>query len=103
VLTFYGPTSKAIDPLVSIPRAPLERTETSLSYVIDANLIDQLPLEGRTCSPRWCLLPSATADTSDRRGLGLSSAGSAPRRELSAHGLEFNNSLRDRACRANRA
>ena len=48
------------------------------SYVIDAKSIDQLPLEGRDVFTALVLLPSATADTSTARGLGLSFGGQRP-------------------------
>src|SRR5258708_17417315 len=95
VLTFYGPdvdTSRSanFDP----NRGRQSELETSLSYVIDAKSIDQLPLEGRDVFTALVLLPSATADTSTARGLGLSFGGQRPSASnYLLDGLEFNNSL----------
>ncbi|HEV8148087.1 MAG TPA: carboxypeptidase-like regulatory domain-containing protein, partial [Bryobacteraceae bacterium] len=95
VLTFYGPdvdTSRSanFDPNRGRP----SDLETSLSYVIGAPSIDRLPLGGRDVFTALVLLPSATADTTTGRGLGLSFGGQRPSASnYLLDGLEFNNSL----------
>jgi hypothetical protein len=51
---------------------------STLSYVIDRNQIDNLPLTGRDVYTMLVTLPSVTADNATGRGLGLSVNGQRP-------------------------
>jgi hypothetical protein len=74
----------------------LESTTTSLnatlSYLLDANTLQSLPLAGRDAYSLLVTLPGVTADTGTLRGLGLSVNGQRPTAsDFLLDGVEVNN------------
>ena len=68
--------------------------DTSVSYVVQQDLIDSLPLLGRDVYSLLVLLPEVTAATTTSRGLNLSVAGERPSSSnFLLDGLEYNNYL----------
>ena len=75
-------------------KGSLSSLETSVSYVIDENLMESLPLLGRDVYSLLVLLPAVTADTTTARGINLSVAGQRPSSSnFLLDGLEYNNYL----------
>ena len=79
VVTFFGPdvdTSRSGS--FSAQQGERSALDTSQSYVIDPNQIENLPLEGHDVYSMLVSLPGVTSDTSTGRGLGVSVAGGRP-------------------------
>lgn len=79
VVTFYGPdvdTSRSGS--YAAQQGQRAALDTSSSYVVDAQQIQDLPLEGRDVYSMLVSLPGVTSDTSTGRGLGVSVAGARP-------------------------
>jgi outer membrane receptor protein involved in Fe transport len=79
VVTFFGPdvdTSRAGS--FSSQQGERAVLDTSQSYVVDPNQIENLPLEGNDVYSMLVSLPGVTSDTSTGRGLGVSVAGARP-------------------------
>lgn len=95
IVTFYGPdvdTSRAGS--FEATRGARAALETSLSQVIDSNLIRDLPFNGRDVYTMLVTQPGVTADSSTGRGLGLAINGQRPSASnFMLDGLENNNYL----------
>jgi Carboxypeptidase regulatory-like domain/TonB dependent receptor len=79
VLTFYGPdvdTSRS--GLFEAADAARMTLDTSLSTVIDQQIISNLPLNGRDVYTLLATQPGVTSDTATARGLGLAVGGQRP-------------------------
>ncbi len=79
VVTFYGPdvdTSRSGS--FTAQQGERAALDTSASYVIEPQQIEDLPLEGRDVYSMLVSLPGVTSDTSTGRGLGVSVAGARP-------------------------
>ncbi len=94
-LDFYGPDldlsqSGAFDP----NRGATGTLQSSVSNVVNPELIEQLPLAGRDVFTMLVSQPGVTADTTTARSLGLSANGQRPSSSnFMLDGLEFNNYL----------
>ena len=79
VVTFFGPdvdTSRAGS--FSAQQGERAALDTSQSYVVDPNQIENLPLQGNDVYSMLVSLPGVTSDTSTGRGLGVSVTGARP-------------------------
>jgi outer membrane receptor protein involved in Fe transport len=79
VVTFYGPDVDTSRSGSFVPQqGESSALDTSASYVVDPNQIENLPLEGNDVYAMLVSLPGVTSDTSTGRGLGVSVAGARP-------------------------
>src|SRR5580700_9962689 len=79
IVTFYGPdVDSSRSGSFSSQQGERAALDTSQSYVVDPNQIENLPLEGRDVYSMLVSLPGVTSDTSTGRGLGVSVAGARP-------------------------
>jgi hypothetical protein len=79
IVTFYGPdvdTSRS--GTFEGQQGTRGTLDTSVSYVIDPEQIEDLPLQGRDVYTMLVSLPEVTADNGTARGLGVSVAGARP-------------------------
>ncbi len=79
VVTFYGPdldTSRSGS--FTAQQGLKETLDTSQSYVVNPQQIEDLPLAGRDVYTMLVSLPGVTADNGTARGLGISVAGARP-------------------------
>ncbi len=79
IVTFYGPdvdTSRS--GTFEGQQGTLGTLDTSMSYVIDPEQIEDLPLQGRDVYTMLVSLPGVTADNGTTRGLGVSVDGARP-------------------------
>jgi hypothetical protein len=79
VVTFYGPdvdTSRSGS--FTAQQGERGALDTSASYVVDPQQIEDLPLEGRDVYTLLVSLPGVTSDSGTGRGLGVSVAGARP-------------------------
>ncbi len=95
VVTFFGPD---VDPnrfaAVRSNTGQSSTLDTSVSYVIDETLINNLPLLGRDVYSLLVLLPAVTSDTASGRGINVSVAGQRPSSSnFLLDGVENNNYL----------
>ena len=95
IVTFYGPdvdTSRS--GTFEGQQGKRGTLESAVSAVIDANQIEQLPLDGRDVYTMLVALPDVTADAGTSRGLGDSINGQRPSSSnYLLDGLENNNYL----------
>jgi hypothetical protein len=95
VLGYYGPdvdTSRVA--VFNANRGLISPLEISLSDVVSANYIENLPLAGRDVYTLLLLLPGVTSDTATARGLGFSVDGQRPSSSnYLLDGVENNNLL----------
>jgi hypothetical protein len=95
IVTFFGPDVDATKTgSFEAPRGSESPLDSSLSTVVDRQLINNLPLDGRDVYSLLALQPGVTANSTTGRGLGLSVVGG----RLSASnflldGVENNNSI----------
>jgi hypothetical protein len=93
IVTFFGPdvdTSKTGS--FEAPRGTESALDSSLSAVVDSQLIGNLPLNGRDVYALLALQPGVTADSATGRGLGLAVVGQRPSASnFLLDGLENNN------------
>ena len=79
VLKFFGPD---VDPnrfaSVRSNQGEASNLDTSVSYVIDSRIINDLPLLGRDVYSLLVILPAVTSDTASGRGINVSVAGQRP-------------------------
>jgi Carboxypeptidase regulatory-like domain/TonB-dependent Receptor Plug Domain len=95
VVKFFGPD---VDPnrfaSVKANQGESSNLDTSVSYVIDTRLIDDLPLLGRDVYSLLVLLPAVTSDIASGRGINVSVAGQRPSSSnFLLDGVENNNYL----------
>ncbi len=95
VLRFFGPD---VDPnrvaSVRANQGESSNLDTSVSYVIDSALINDLPLLGRDVYSLLVVLPAVTSDTASGRGINVSVAGQRPSSSnFLLDGVESNNYL----------
>jgi hypothetical protein len=79
IVTFYGPdvdTSRS--GTFEGQQGTRGTLDTSVSYVIDPEQIEDLPLQGRDVYTMLVSLPEVTADNGTARGIGVSVAGARP-------------------------
>jgi hypothetical protein len=77
VVNFFGPDVDFATPLGLLSAAvPIE--PPSLSFVIDSDLINDLPLRGRNVYSLLLTVPGATSDSTSPLGLGLAINGQRP-------------------------
>src|SRR5271170_4600019 len=79
IVTFFGPdvdTSRSGS--FEATRGTATSLDSSLSTVVDQQLISNLPLNGRDVYALLALQPGVTADSSTSRGLGLAVIGQRP-------------------------
>src|SRR5580692_2742980 len=79
IVTFYGPdvdTSRS--GTFEGQQGTRGTLDTSVSYVIDPQQIEDLPLQGRDVYTMLVSLPGVTADNGTARGIGVSVAGARP-------------------------
>jgi len=95
VLGYYGPdvdTSRVA--VFNANRGLISPLEISLSDVVSANYIENVPLAGRDVYTLLLLLPGVTSDTATARGLGFSVDGQRPSSSnYLLDGVENNNLL----------
>ncbi len=95
VLGYYGPdvdTSRVA--VFNANRGLISPLDISLSDVVSANYIENLPLAGRDVYTLLLLLPGVTSDTATARGLGFSVDGQRPSSSnYLLDGVENNNLL----------
>ena len=95
ILSFYGPDLD-LSRTVNVERAQTDTgtLESTISQVVNPQLIQELPLAGRDVYTTLVLEPGVAADTTTARGIGVSVDGQRP---SSSHflldGLENNNQL----------
>jgi hypothetical protein len=95
VVKFFGPD---VDPnrfaSVRFNQGESSNLDTSVSYVIDSRLINDLPLLGRDIYSLLATLPAVTSDTASGRGINVSVAGQRPSSSnFLLDGVENNNYL----------
>jgi Carboxypeptidase regulatory-like domain/TonB-dependent Receptor Plug Domain len=95
VVKFFGPD---VDPnrfaSVRSNQGESSNLDTSVSYVIDSRLIDDLPLLGRDVYSLLVVLPAVTSDTASGKGINVSVAGQRPSSSnFLLDGVESNNYL----------
>lgn len=95
IVTFYGPdvdTSRT--GTFEAQQGKIGTLDTSMSYVIDPEQIEDLPLQGRDVYTMLVSLPGVTADNGASRGLGVSVDGARPSSSnYLLDGVENNNYL----------
>ncbi|HTA42515.1 MAG TPA: carboxypeptidase regulatory-like domain-containing protein [Bryobacteraceae bacterium] len=95
IVTFYGPdvdTSRS--GTFEGQQGKRGTLDTSVSYVIDPEQIEDLPLQGRDVYTMLVSLPGVTADNATARGLGVSVTGQRPSASnFLLDGVENNNYL----------
>src|SRR5580692_12878312 len=95
IVTFYGPdvdTSRS--DTFEGQQGTRGTLDTSVSYVIDPQQIEDLPLQGRDVYTMLVSLPGVTADNGTARGIGVSVAGARPSSSnYLLDGVENNNYL----------
>lgn len=95
IVTFYGPdvdTSRS--GTFEGQQGTVGTLDTSMSYVIDPEQIEDLPLQGRDVYTMLVSLPGVTADNGTARGLGVSVDGARPSSSnYLLDGVENNNYL----------
>jgi len=95
VVKFFGPD---VDPnrfaSVRANHGENSNLDTSVSYVIDSRLINDLPLLGRDVYSLLVVLPAVTSDTASGRGINVSVAGQRPSSSnFLLDGVEYNDYL----------
>src|ERR1700677_4262541 len=95
VVTFFGPDVDASKTgSFEAPRGIESSLDSSLSAVVDQQLLSNLPLNGRDVYALLALQPGVTADSTTGRGLGLAVVGQrTSASNFLLDGLENNNSI----------
>jgi len=95
LVTFFGPDVDASHSGSFEAASRAQSTlESSVSYVIDPELIGNLPLVGRDVYAMLAVMPGVTADTTTARGYGLTINGQRPvASNYLLDGIENNNML----------
>jgi hypothetical protein len=74
---FAGDFKTGFTPVEILRPAPVEQQPT-LSYTLDSQAVERLPLNGRDVYSVLVLEPGIASDTSTGRGLGLADNGQRP-------------------------
>jgi hypothetical protein len=79
VVRYFGSDARTMNP-IAVDTAPASQNNSgsTVSYVVDSDTLERVPLEGRDAYAMLALLPGVTSDTSTSRGLGLSVSGQRP-------------------------
>lgn len=95
VRTFYGPDVNPNRVAILEPSLmQATKLDSSVSYVIDSQLLSTLPLQGRDVYSQLVLLPNVAAYTGTGRGVNVSVAGQRPASSnFLLDGTENNNAL----------